>query len=218
MPLDISDLVDPRRTALLVNEMQTNVVGPEVDGPLAAGGRVVLPAIVLLADAARRSAVPVFQCLKVFRRDGLGRNRNIVLYHRRDAAKGPTVAGAAPPPADSRPVAGTEVLAELGPDERDLVSTRLHGMSSIFDTGVDPLLRTLGVSTVVVTGVSVNIGVTNVTMDLANRGYDVVIPRDAVAGTPDSYTAQAIDHSLRFLATITTTADLLDAWRRHDRP
>ena len=218
MPLDISELVDPRRTALLVNEMQTNVVGPDVGGPLAASGRAVVPAIALLVDAARRSGVPVLQCLKVFRRDGLGRNRNIVLYHRRDAARGSSSADAGPVTPDSRPAPGTAVLPELGPDERDLVVTRLHGMSSVSDTGVDPLLRTLGVSTVVVTGVSVNIGVMNVTMDLANRGFDVVIPRDAVAGTPDSYTALAIDNSLRFLATITTTADLLDAWSRHDRP
>jgi nicotinamidase-related amidase len=214
VPLDISDLVDPRRTALLVNEMQGNVVGSDLDAPLAVSGRAVLPNVVLLVGAARERAVPVVQCLKIFRRDGLGRNRNIVLYHRRDAASG-TSPGASTAQPDSRPVPGTAVLPELGPDDRDLVLTRLHGMSAISDTGVDPLLRTLGVSAVVVTGVSVNIGVINVTMDLANRGYDVVIPRDAVAGTPDSYTETAIQHTLRYLATITTTRDLLDAWSRH---
>ena len=83
---------------------------------------------------------------------------------------------------------------------------------SIYDTGVDPLLRTFGVTSVVVTGISVNIGVMNVVMDLVNRGYDVIVPADAVAGTPESYTSTAIEHTIRFLATMTTTADLLATW------
>jgi nicotinamidase-related amidase len=209
MPVDMMRVMDGARSALVVNEMQSSMVGPDVEGPMAAAGRAVLPNIVRLVEGARHADVPVIHCLKIFRRDGVARNRNIVLYKRRDAASAPLDR---PPIADSRPVAGTEVHPALGPDERDVVVSRLHGMSSISDTGVDPLLRTLGVDTVVVTGISVNIGVTNVTMDLVNRGYDVIVPRDAIGGTPASFTDLAIEHILRYLATITTTDDLLGAW------
>ena len=94
-------------------------------------------------------------------------NRNIVLYKRRYVGNGAersstdrATAVRLPEPRSTPHSAPTNVNCGL--------VSRLHGMSSISDTGVDPLLRTLGVDTVVVVGISVNIGVTNVTMDLVN--------------------------------------------------
>ena len=49
-------------------------------------------------------------------------------------------------------------------------------------------------------------------MDLVNHALEVVVPRDAVAGTPDEYGEQMIEHTIRFLATVTTTGDLVAAW------
>jgi biuret amidohydrolase len=210
MPLDATHLLTPADCALLVNEMQVRVAGADAESPLAVSARAALPNMVALVDGARNHGVPVVHCVKIFRRDGLGRNQNIVLYQRRDAASGlPAREGA-----DDRPVPGTEIVPELAADPRDVVMSRLHGMGSVSDTGVDPLLRTLAVSTVVVIGVSVNVGVINVVMDLVNRGYDVVVPRDAVAGTPDWYAEAAIDHTIRNLAHVTTTADVLRAWEQ----
>ena len=113
---------------------------------------------------------------------------------------------------DSRPAEGSVVAPELGPAESDLVMTRLHGMGAVSDTGVVPVLRTLGITTVVVVGVSLNIGVPNTVMDLVNQSFDVVLVRDAVAGTPEEYGDMMIAHTLRFLATVTTTDELVEAW------
>ena len=74
------------------------------------------------------------------------------------------------------------------------------------------MLRNLGVTTIVPTGVSVNIAITNLVMDAVNLGYDVVLPRDAVAGLPQDYADAMIDNTLALLATVVTTADLLEAW------
>jgi nicotinamidase-related amidase len=82
-------------------------------------------------------------------------------------------------------------------------------------TDLDPVLRNLGVSTVVVTGVSVNIAVTNLVMDAVNAGYRVVLPRDAVAGIPTEYGAAIIDNTLSLLSTVTTTDALIDSWQRY---
>jgi nicotinamidase-related amidase len=79
-------------------------------------------------------------------------------------------------------------------------------------TDLDPVLRNLGVSTLVVAGVSVNVAITNLVMDAVNHGYQVVLPRDAVAGVPADYTAAVIDHTLALLATVVTTADVVDTW------
>lgn len=204
MPLDVRPLVVPTTTALLTNEVQPSTVSGS--DALGVAGARVLPAIVRLVDAARDAAVQVVHCVKVFRRDSLGRNRNVVLYRQRGAL--PTE----PVEPDSRPVPGSEVAPELGPDPRDLVMTRLHGMGAACDTGVVQVLRTLGITTVVVVGVSTNIGVPNTVMDLVNQGFEVVVPRDAVAGTDDDYTEQMLANTIRYLATITTTDALIDAW------
>jgi nicotinamidase-related amidase len=207
MPFDVRPLVAPATTALLTNEVQPGTVGGGPPGSLGEAGALVLPNIVRLADSARAAGVQVLHCVKVFRRDALARNRNVMLYRLRGQ-----VPGGPPVTADSRPVDGSIVTPELGPDERDLVMTRLHGMGAASDTGVVQVLRNLGITTVVVTGVSLNIGIPNTVMELVNQAFEVVLVRDAVAGTPVEYGEQMIHHTLRLLATVTTTDDLIDAW------
>ena len=50
-------------------------------------------------------------------------------------------------------------------------------------TDLDPVLRNLGVTTIVVAGVSVNVAITNLVMDAVNRGSTWCCP-DAVCGVP----------------------------------
>jgi len=45
-----------------------------------------------------------------------------------------------------------------------------------------------------------------------NLGYQVVLPRDAVAGIPQEYADAVIDGTLALLATVTTTDEVLAAW------
>ena len=108
-----------------------------------------------------------------------------------------------------------QVVPELGPEPADLVLSRLHGLNPMAGTDLDPVLRNLGVTTVVVTGVSVNVAVTNLVMDAVNLGYQVVLPRDAVCGIPAAYADSVIDNTLSLLATVTTVDDLTAAWARH---
>jgi nicotinamidase-related amidase len=204
VPLDVAGLLAPATTALLLNEVQPNIVTGTSALATAAAPR--LANIVRLANGARAAGVQVVHCLKVFRRDGRARNRNTVLYRRMG------VLPDAPVAPDSRAVPGCVVLPELGPSEGDLVMTRLHGMGAATDTGLVPVLRNLAVTTVVVAGVSLNVGVPNTVMDLMNHGFEVVVPRDAVAGTPEDYGELVVEHTLKVLATVATTDDVLAAW------
>ena len=61
---------------------------------------------------------------------------------------------------------------------------------------------------------SVNVAILNMTFDAINRAYQVVIAADAVAGTPVSYGEQVLQNTLRLLATITTTDDVISAWKQ----
>jgi nicotinamidase-related amidase len=108
---------------------------------------------------------------------------------------------------------GATLLPELGPQPSDLLLTRWHGVGPMGGTDLDAVLRNLGVSTIVVVGVSLNIAIPNLVMDAVNRGYRVVLPRDAVAGYPAEYGAAMIDNTLSLLATLTTTDELVATWR-----
>ncbi len=206
MAIDIAPLVAPPITALLINEVQPSTVTGT--SPLATVAARRLPAMVQLTHGARDARVQVIHCVKIFRRDSLARNPNTPLYRRSGAL--PT----GPVEPDSRPVPGSIVQPELGPDERDLVMTRLHGMGAVTDTGVVPVLRNLGITSVVVIGVSLNVGIPNTCMDLMNHGFEVVVPRDAVAGTPEEYGEQVIEHTLKVVSTVTTAQAVLEAWRQ----
>ena len=54
--------------------------------------------------------------------------------------------------------------------------------------------------------------VTNLAFDAVNRGYQIVMPRDAVAGVPAEYAQAVIDNTLNLVATLTTTDEVVAAW------
>jgi nicotinamidase-related amidase len=105
-------------------------------------------------------------------------------------------------------------VPEFAVAESDFVLSRIHGLNPMAGTDLDPVLRNLGVSTVVILGVSVNVAITNLVMDAVNHGYQVVLVRDAVAGVPASYAGQVIDNTLSLLATVLTTEQLIANWVR----
>lgn len=204
MPVDLAALVAPAHTAIVTSEVQNGVVGePSVLPMLAeAAQAVMVPSLRKLLPVARAAGVQVVHCTAYRRDDGKGANRNARMFHGVRKAPVALLPG-------SREV---EVLADLGPDPADLVLTRTHGLDPMSGTDLDPVLRNLGVQTVVVTGVSVNVAITNLVMDCVNRGYDVVLPRDAVCGIPQDYADAVIDNTLALLAAITTTDELIGIW------
>ena len=109
---------------------------------------------------------------------------------------------------------GERLVPELGEDPRDLVMVRWHGLTPFTSTALDQTLRNLGVTTVVATGVSVNVGIMGLCLSAVDLGYQVVLVRDAVAGVPEDYADSVIEHSLAMVATVVTSAQLLEAWAR----
>ncbi|WP_409435142.1 cysteine hydrolase [Mycobacterium sp. SMC-14] len=203
MTATLAELVAPQHTALITQELQGAVVGP--DAGLAAladeARREALPNIGRLLPAARSAGVAVVHCLVHRRPDGLGSNHNARLFAagRRAVRIDPGSAGAT-------------LLPEFGPEPYDLVLSRCHGLGPMGGTDLDAVLRNLGISTVVAVGVSLNVAIPNLVMDAVNAAYHVVVPRDAVAGVPAEYGAAIIDNTLSLLATITTTQELMDTW------
>ncbi|MEY2452443.1 MAG: hypothetical protein QOD92_2017 [Acidimicrobiaceae bacterium] len=210
MAMDLADLLDPARTALVTQECQNGVIGADaVLRDLAdEAQRVAVPNVVRLVHAARRAGAAVVHCLAVRRADDKGSNRNARLF------LGTRKLGIHIEPGSS----AAQLLPEIGDDPDDLVLSRYHGLGPMGGTDLDAVLRNLGVTTVVGVGVSVNIAITNFAMDAVNAGYQFVLPRDAVAGFPVSYAEAVIDNTLAFIATVTTTDAVLDAWAPSAKP
>jgi nicotinamidase-related amidase len=205
MPLDLPELVAPDHTALVLQEVQNGVVGERSALPLLAAEATkvgVVEHCSELARSARAVGVPVVHCTAETRADGKGANRNARLFmgaRKAPVALAPGSSAVQPP-------------EEIGVDPSDLVLPRHHGLGPMTGTQLDPILRNMGATTIVGVGVSVNIGMTNFAFDAVNRGYQFVMPRDAVAGVPAEYANAVIEHTLSLVATVTTTAEVVAAW------
>ncbi len=204
MRMNLADLAAPAHTAIVTQECQGAVMGPNAGLAVLAteARREALPNIERLLPAARDAGVKIVHCLVQRRSDGLGANNNAKIF-----AIGGDVA-------ITPGTEGAELLPELGPAPSDLVLRRSHGIGPMGGTDLDAILRNLGVTTIVAVGVSVNLAITNLVMDAVNKAYRVVVPRDAVAGIPTDYANTIIDNMLSLLATITTTDALLEVWKQ----
>jgi nicotinamidase-related amidase len=202
--VELGELAGPGAAALITQECQRGVVGPDSLLPeLATAAAPALPRIAELAAAARRADVPVIHCVAATRPGRRGEPGNAPLY-RAVARSGRALLPGTP---------AVEIAGEIGLGERDLVITRFGGIGPMYDTGLELLLRRLGVRTVVVTGVSVNVAILDLVLDSVNAGFDVVLPRDAVAGVPAGYADLVIDHTLRLLAKVVRAEDILACWK-----
>jgi biuret amidohydrolase len=200
--MKLAELLAPAGTALLTVEVQEVTVGARSAVPALADavrtGRV-LEHIAALARAARHAGIPVIHCTAEARPDRLGANRNARLF-----ALGRK--GVVDPSAFA-------VHADVGVEPVDLVLSRLHGLSPMTGTSLDPILRNLGVATIVATGVSANIAIMGLAFEAVNLGYQLVLPRDAIAGVDGQYVDAVFANTFSLLATITDTAAIVAVWR-----
>lgn len=205
MPVDLGALLEPSRAALLLMECQEGIIGE--GGTLSALAEAVrrngtVPQIARVLAAARARGVPVFHCLMARRPDGAGAAANCLLLAATRKSARPLLPGSP----QQAPVAA------LAPADGEWVVTRWHGVTPFHGTELDAILRNLGVRTVVATGVSVNIGILGLVIEAVNAGYQVVIPTEAVTGTPDEYVAAVMEHTLRLLATLAPVDRVVGVW------
>ncbi len=212
MPIDLSEFVAPSRTALVLNEMKRLTVGDLAStnsasspgAPLAAAAAElgVLDRVVRLTHAARAAGIKVVHATSSFRPDGVGSLATApqlasALRHRDHLLEGSP---------------GAEPAHEVYVPEEDIWQVRYHGLGPFVGTELDPLLRSLGVDTIVLVGGSINVGIPATTIEAVDFGYRVVIPRDAVVGVPKEYTDLAFEHQLRFIAWLTTADEIVAEW------
>lgn len=190
------------QAALVLNECQNAMVDPAFAGNGGLAGEVtrrgMVPRLAELARACRAAGVLVVHTTIVPRRDGVGTARNSLLLASL-MKKGAVVEGAP----------GAEIHPDLAPQDGDVVLTRRHGLSPFHASELEPVLRSRGVTTVLITGVSTNIGVPGACLEAVNRGFSVIVPEDCTAGAwPEAHEFQ-VTHTLPLLATVTSSAEVI---------
>jgi nicotinamidase-related amidase len=202
VPLDVTPHLDPRHCALVNMECQEGLLGADsvLPGLAASAAKIgLVDNLATLFDAGRRVGVRVYYCTDERRPDGFGFARNtMVALRMRDGADGSGGHGA--------------VMAPIAPEPEDVVFRREQGLTGFYATGLDPYLRNTGITTVVVTGVSLNIAVLGTAIEAMNRGYTVVVPDDCVASDPPEYAATAMRYTMRNIAFVVPSRTIVDHW------
>jgi nicotinamidase-related amidase len=190
------------KTAVLCMEMQQGVLA--ADGPFPQLRAAVLEANMIecgaaLLTTARSQHIPVIHCTAAFRSDRSGTPVNTALLAK--LLKNPAHMLEGSPAVD--------VIAEWL-DEDDLENRRYHGFSPFTATDLHSQLSAMQVKTLIVTGVSLNIGVTGLCIEAVNLGYKVIVASDAVAGFPKDYADALLRNTLSGITQIVPCAEIIN--------
>ena len=105
---------------------------------------------------------------------------------------------------------GAEIY-QLKPDERDIVIEK-HRFSAFHNTRLDTALRSLGVQTVAVTGLSTNVCVMNTAFNAVMYGYHVVLVQDGCAAWSKPAHDFAMNNIRLFVGKTANTEDIAACW------
>jgi len=190
-------------TAILVIDMQNDTV--HADGAYASTGAAenavsqnVVANVATLVDAAHATSTPVFfSRIVVFPQPGLGGNN------------APIFRMLAP---DTFKIGswGAAIVDELAPTSADVVLDRTR-MSVFNGTGIDNMLRNLGITNLVVVGAWTNMAVEHTVRDAADYGYTVTVVSDATSSLSAEWQHAALHFALTNIATVTNTAEAVSA-------
>ncbi|WGL53985.1 cysteine hydrolase [Nocardioides sp. BP30] len=194
-----------RRAAVLIHEWQRGTVDPALTTlpGLAehAESRHATLHINDLTAAARAAGIQVFWSTIEPRSDRVGTAGNCLLLaglHRGALAAGNDLAALHP---------GLETSAA------DIWIRRVHGLTPFHLTELEAYLRQLDVQTLIIGGVSTDVGIPGAVLEAVNRGFAVVVAEDCTAGSSAETHEFLLAHQLRLLATVSDTAAVIEAVR-----
>lgn len=196
--------LDPGRTALIVQDMQNDVIGErgafaDTGAPQHAASQDVVANVVRLADAARRAGLAVIHIHYVVEPGAAGLRQNAPLF--RAIKEGDALVrgswGAAP-------VEGVE------PREGDHVIEKLR-MNGFFQTRLDILLRGLGIDTLVISGCYTNLSIEHTARHGADAGYEVVIASDGTSTTSDDWQRAALEYAITNVGRVASVDEVIAA-------
>ncbi len=159
------------KQALLIIDMQNDFV---LEGaPLSvAQGRTVIPKILEVLTKFRNEGIPVFHVLRVHRKDG-----SDVEIIRQDLFR--------KQPFAVEGTHGAQVVDELAPAPGEYIIPKIR-MSAFIGTELDLMLRNLGITSLVITGIQTPNCIRTTVFDAIAYNYPVTLIEDAVGARNDA--------------------------------
>ena len=184
--------IDPAATALVLIDLQRGIASTETK-PHAAADVVARGAELAAAFRAHRALV-------VLVRVDPGPNGELMPRPIADVQR---------PPLAVTPE-WSELVPELGRAPSDVVVTK-HQPNAFFGTDLDVQLRRRGIRTIVLGGISTNVGVEATARAAHERGYEQVFAEDAMAARAELLHVHAVTHFFPTIGRVRSTRDVIAA-------
>jgi len=185
--------IEPSTTALVLIDLQYGIVGMNIFPNNS--GEVVSRAS-RLAQAFRSVNAPVILVNVANMPDGL------------DALL--PITDSSPPPVTARPANWETVVEELGAENTDIRITKRQ-WGAFYGTELDLQLRRRGIKTLVLAGISTNVGVESTARDAFERGYHQIFVEDAMGSPSEEAHLNSLSSTFPRLGRIRSTEDVIDA-------
>jgi nicotinamidase-related amidase len=190
---------------MLVIELQNDLCAPSLAdqrglrGALARAvrDRGVLPKLAGVLDACRARDISVIFCTKE-------RHPSLLLpdfppIYAMGMVKEPTLVHG---------TWGAQVVDDIKPQESDIVVARFTSIDPSHGSELWSICEQLGLTTLLVAGISTTLAVEGTVRAAANRGYRVAVIEDCCASVPDEWHRFSIDNVMPLIADVVSSADV----------
>src|SRR5437763_5057421 len=203
IPTTLAELADPKRTALLIWDME-NAIGPN-----AFNYKDILANLKSLSGLARQVGVPVFYSVQTGF-DLLKEEAGVWVRVRMKRAKATDPSQLLKEKDDPH---DREIVEELKPQAKDIVF-RKRRPDGFVGTDFDLVLRSKGVKTIVIGGVATEGGVEGTARSARNLGYDMVILKDCVGSRNRELHEMALKLMEQTHFDIAAASEIAEIWGR----
>jgi len=196
--------LDPKRTALIVQDMQNDVIiegGAFADSgaPQHAKEQNVVENAAKLADAARSKSVPVIHVHYIVEEGAPGLKLNAPLFQGVKDTNGLVRGTWGAAPADG-----------LEPKPGDYVVEKMR-MSAWEGTKFEVLLAGLGVDTIVISGAWTNMSIEHTARTGADKGYSMFVVEDCCSTMNADWHNASINYALQNVSVVTNSGGVIEA-------
>jgi len=196
--------LQPERTALVIQDMQNDVIGErgafaDSGAPQHAASQGVVANVSRLAAAFRRAGAAVVHVHYVVEPGQAGLALNAPLF-----------AGIREADALVRGSWGAAPVPGVEPCDGDFVIEKMR-MNGFYGTRLDPLLRGLGIDTLVIAGCYTNLSVEHSARHGADAGYRIAVVSDGTSTTSDEWQHVALHYALTNVGAVLTVDEAITA-------
>jgi nicotinamidase-related amidase len=186
--------IEPRRTAIVVIDLQKGIVGIPGGGPHAKAD-VIANSARILAAARTAGAQPILVHVG-FADDGADRVHTPTDQPMRST-------GALPPD-------WSELIPELDRQPSDIVILKRQ-WGAFYGTDLDLQLRRRGLGTIVICGIATEFGVESTARDAYERGYELIFAEDAMTGSNSESHVNSVGRIFPRIGRVRSTEQILAA-------